>query len=169
MTMQLEPISVDQKSVFIQLMNLYSYDFTEFEDVDINEHGYFNYPYTDHLWTEDSRHPFFIRVDGKLAGFIIVKDNRSQCFNYIDDKNAHHINEFFVMKKYRRSGVGRFAAKAVFDKFKGKWEVCQMPNNLPARKFWKAVISEYTQNNYQKYGSDKDEWVGFTFENTQNK
>ena len=94
MEITLEQILIEQKSVFVQLMNLYDYDFTEFEYADINEHGYFNYPYTDHLWTEDSRHPFFIRVDGKLAGFIIVKDNRSQCFNYIDDKNAHHINEF---------------------------------------------------------------------------
>jgi len=166
MTIQIEPITIDHKSVLIQLMNLYNYDFTEFEDDDINEHGYFNYSYTDHLWTEDSRHPFFIRVNGKLAGFVIVKDNSDQRFQYIDDKNAHHINEFFVMKKYRRGGVGSFAAKAVFDKFKGKWEVCQMPNNLPARKFWKSVISEYTQNNYQERGSDNEEWVGFTFDNT---
>jgi len=80
MNMQIEPISIDQKSVFVQLMNLYNYDFTEFDNADINEYGYFNYSYTDHLWTEDSRHPFFIRVDGKLAGFIIVKNNSSQNF-----------------------------------------------------------------------------------------
>ena len=86
--------------------------------------------------------------------------------NFIHDKSAHHINEFFVMKQYRRNGVGSFAAKAVFDKFKGKWEVCQMPKNLPARKFWKAVISDYTQNNYQEHSNDNDEWVGFTFDNT---
>jgi len=166
MMVQIEPITIEQKPVFVQLMNLYNYDFTEFQNVDINEHGYFNYPYTDHLWAEESRYPFFIRVNEKLAGFIIVKNNSSQCFKYIDDKNAHHINEFFVMKKYRRNGVGSSAAKAVFSKFKGKWEVCQMPNNVPARKFWKSIISEYTQNNYKECGNKNSEWVGFVFDNT---
>lgn len=166
MNIQIEPILIEQKSVFIQLMNLYNYDFSEFEYTDINDYGYFNYSYTDHLWTESNRYPFFIRVDGKLAGFIIVKNNSEQRLRYIDDKNAHHINEFFVMKKYRRNGVGSFAAKAAFDKFRGKWEVCQLPNNLPARKFWKSAISEYTQNDYQEHGNENDEWVGFTFDNS---
>jgi predicted acetyltransferase len=164
---KIEPIMLEQKSVFVQLMNLYDYDFTEFDDRDINEYGYFGYSYTDYLWTEGGRHPFFIRVDGKIAGFIIVKDNSTQRFNYIDDKDAHSINEFFVMKKYRRTGIGTFAAQAVFDKFKGKWEICQMPNNIPARKFWKSIISEYTQNDFQEFNNDNAKWVGFTFNNTR--
>ena len=162
MNIQIEPILIEQKSVFIQLINLYNYDFTEFTNEDINEHGYFDYThyYTKDLWTDKSRHPFFIRVDGKLAGFVIVKDGGYQ---YLDDKNAHNIHEFFVMKKYRRNGVGSFAAKTVFDMFGGKWEVCQMQNNTPARKFWKSVISEYTNNDYQHCGTESDEMVGFIF------
>ena len=157
---RIEPILLEQKSVFVQLMNLYNYDFTEYEDTDVNDYGYFNYPYTDHLWTEENRHAFFIRVDGKLAGFIIVKTNSGHF------TTANTINEFFVMKKYRRKGVGSFAAKAAFDMFKGKWEVCQMPNNIPARKFWKSVIIDYTGNKYQECGDDTGEWVGFTFDNS---
>ncbi len=36
--------------------------------------GLYDYMYLDHYWTEEGRHPFFIRVDGKLAGFALVRE-----------------------------------------------------------------------------------------------
>ena len=161
MNIKIEAIPFEQKSVFIQLLNLYSYDFTEFTGNDIKENGYFYNYSSNELWNENFR-SFFIRVDGKLAGFVIVKNGG---YMYLDDETAHSIDEFFVMKKYRRNGVGRFTARAAFDMFRGKWEVCQMVNNLPARKFWKSVISEYTNNNCQEVGTENDSMVGFIFDN----
>ncbi len=161
MDTRIEPMLLEHKPVFVQMMNLYNYDFTEYEDVDINEHGYYDYSHTDAWWNEDNRHPFFIRTNNKLAGFVLV-DNHCR---YID-KEAHSINEFFVMKKYRRMGIGSFAARAVFDLFRGKWEVRQLPNNIRAQKFWKAVIATYTQDTYQEIGSPDEEWVGFLFDNS---
>jgi predicted acetyltransferase len=166
---KVEPILLEQKSTFIQLFNLYSYDFTEYTDCDIDEHGYFNNDYANNVWTDEKLHHFFIRVDGKLAGFVIVGNGG---YMYLEDKNAHNIYEFFVVKKYRRNGVGSFVAKAAFDMFKGKWEVCQMQNNIPARKFWKSVICEYTKNNYQECGTENDDidnMVGFIFDNSSTK
>ena len=43
MDIRIEPILIEQKSVFIQMMELYNYDFSEFSDDDINEYGYFGY------------------------------------------------------------------------------------------------------------------------------
>jgi len=170
MNIQIEPVLIEQKPVFIQLLNLYNYDFTEFSNADINEYGYYvdedTKYYTENLGINPKMHPFFIHVDEKLAGFVVVGDGS---YMYLDDENAHNIDEFFVMKKYRRNGIGRFAAKAVFDMFKGKWEVCQHQNNLPARKFWKFVISEYTGNKYQECGTENDEMVGFIFDNSRAK
>ena len=158
---QVEPVPFEQKSVLVQLLNLYNYDFTEYEDDYISEDGYYkNESYrhiiTDEYRNDDARHSFFIRVNQKLAGFILVHE---YC-RFLE--KAHTIAEFFVMKSYRRKGVGKLAAKIVFDMFKGKWEVLQLTNNLPAQKFWEAVISEYTETNYQK--CDSEEWVGFIFE-----
>ena len=168
MNIQIEAIPFEQKSVFIQLFNLYLYDFTEFTNDDIKEHGHFAEHYLNplwgnELWNKEYFHTFFIRVDEKLAGFIIVKNGGRE---YINDENAHTILEFFVMKKYRRNGVGRFAARTAFDMFKGKWEVCQMQNNFPARKFWESIISEYTKNDYQECGNENDVLVGFIFDNS---
>ncbi len=42
-----EPILYEQKSVFIQMLELYNYDFSEFSNDDINEYGYFGYEHID--------------------------------------------------------------------------------------------------------------------------
>lgn len=40
MNIRIEPIVIEQKSVFVQMMELYNYDFSEYENTDINEYGY---------------------------------------------------------------------------------------------------------------------------------
>ena len=136
MDIRIEPILIEQKSVFMQMMELYEYDFSEFSAADLNEYGYFGYPRIDDYWNEEGRYPFFIRVDGKLAGLALVRS----CSEHMHLTNPHSIAEFFVMKKYRRKGVGKAAAMKVFDQFPGGWEVSQWQNNLPAQNFWKQVI-----------------------------
>ena len=39
MKITIEPIAIEQKSVFVQMMELYNYDFSEFSNDDINEYG----------------------------------------------------------------------------------------------------------------------------------
>jgi len=163
MNIQIEPVMPEQKDIFAQLMNLYDYDFTEYTNADIKESGYY-YENVDGFLLNDKLRCYFIRVDGILAGFVIIGDGG---YMYLEDESAHNIDEFFVMRKYRRSGVGRFAAESAFNMHKGKWEVCQMPNNTPARKFWKTVIAGYTRNNYQEVGTENDNMVGFIFDNSK--
>ena len=161
MDIRIEPILIEQKSVFSQLMELCNYEFSEYEDSDLNEYGYYGYSHIDDYWNECGRFPYFIRVNGKLAGFALVT---SRC-HYLESPDAHNIAEFFVMIKYRRKGVGRFVAKEVFNKHKGMWEVLQIPTNIRAQKFWKSVIDEYTNGAYEECGSINDQWIGFLFGN----
>lgn len=161
MMISVEPILLEQKSVFVQMMELYMYDFSEFSDNDINEYGYFGYPRIDDYWNEAGRFPFFIRVEGKLAGLVLVRS----CCEYNNLPNPHNIAEFFVMKKYRHKGIGKAVAMKIFDMFPGGWEISQWMNNLPARKFWEKVVSEYTNGNYETFTVEEKEEVGFTFDN----
>ena len=75
--MQLEIICVhaSEKSILRQLMEFYAYEFSRYDHADVNEHGYYGYTYLDHYWTEEGRHPFFIKVDRKLAGFVLVNSH----------------------------------------------------------------------------------------------
>ena len=161
MEISIESILREQKSVFVQMMELYMYDFSEFSDDDINEYGYFGYSRIDDYWNEEGRYPFFIRVDGKLAGLVLVRS----CCEHNNLANPHNIAEFFVMKKYRRKGVGKVAAMTIFDMFPGGWEVSQWKNNLPAQNFWKQIIHEYTNGTYNTFTSIEKDEVGFTFYN----
>lgn len=48
--------------------------------------------------------------------------------------------EFFVMRKHRRVGVGREAARQVFAMFPGPWQVRQLQGNDAATAFWRSVV-----------------------------
>ena len=163
MNIQLDPITSNGKRAFAQLINLYNfdYDFTNYLNDEIPENGFF-YGDADYYMNEVKARNFFIRVDGKIAGYAIIMDGGC-C--YLEDENAHNIDEFFVTRKFRRQGVGKTAALMAFEMFKGKWEVCQMQDNIRAQKFWMAVISEYTNGDFQQVGTPNDEMVGFILNN----
>lgn len=162
MDIRIEPILIEQKPVFVQMMELYSYDFSAFSHDDVNENGYFGYDHIDDYWKEAGRYSFFIRVDGKLAGLVLVRS----CSEYQELGSPHNIAEFFVMKKYRRKGVGRAVSRMIFDRFPGGWEISVWKNNLPARRFWKQVVNEYTNGKYKTFAAAEKEVVGFTFYNS---
>jgi predicted acetyltransferase len=119
----------EDKPVVRQLLELYQHDFSEFEDADVDRHGFYGYPYLDHYWTEHERHPFLFRADGNWAGFALVRSG-----------DPHDLAEFFVMRKYRRRGVGIAAARDVFARFPGRWQVRQMASNPASTAFWTEAI-----------------------------
>ena len=59
------------------------------------------------------------------------------------------------------AGVGAQAARYIFDQFRGKWEVGQMPLNLPAQAFWRRTIAEYTQGRFVEHELHDERWDGF--------
>lgn len=139
--MELISVSFEKKMILRNLMELYQYDTSEFEDdgeSDMNEYGLFDYKYLDHYWTEEGRFPFFIMQSGKLAGFVLVREIRD-C-----ESLKFSIAEFFILRKYRGQGIGREAAYKVFEIFKGGWSVSWLENNLPAKTFWTKVVGEYS-------------------------
>lgn len=142
MEVLLKKAAYEDKSVLRQLMELYAYDFSEFTGWEINANGYYGYRYFDHYWTEDDRYPYFIMADGQIVGFVLVNSYTSHI------KNGHAIAEFFVMRKYRRGGVGKKAAFLAFDAHPGMWEVNEMAQNIAAQKFWVNVIGEYTAGDF---------------------
>jgi predicted acetyltransferase len=121
---------VGDEPVLRRLMELYLHDFSELDGGDVGDHGTFGYPYLALYWLESHRHPFLIRVDGHLAGFALVRAGQT-C----------KMAEFFVMRKYRRRGVGVTAARDVFARFPGPWRVHQIPGNDPAVAFWRRAIT----------------------------
>jgi predicted acetyltransferase len=117
------------KPVVRQLLELYQYDFSEFVDADVDDQGFYRYRYLDNYWTDSDREPLLFKVDSHWAGFALVRRGA-----------PHDMAEFFVMRKYRRSGIGITAARAVFERFPGAWQVRQMASNPASTIFWRRAI-----------------------------
>jgi predicted acetyltransferase len=50
--------------------------------------------------------------------------------------------EFFILKRYRRTGIGLHAAQALFDRFRGRWQLSILARNAPAIAFWRRVLGD---------------------------
>jgi predicted acetyltransferase len=139
-----------------RLFELYVYDMSEFMGLDVGVDGAFVLPKSlPNYWSvpgeaqavrwepEWCGHPFLIRVDDKLAGFALVKQLSS-------DPPSFDMGEFFVMRKYRRHRVGARVACSLFDRFRGRWEVRELPANQAAQSFWRRLIAEYTHDLFEE-------------------
>ncbi|WP_199621312.1 GNAT family N-acetyltransferase [Paenibacillus alkalitolerans] len=152
----------NDKPIFRNLMQLYKYDTSDYTLEDPSSFGLYEYRYLDHYWTphgihEEGRKAYLIKLQGQLAGFVLV--NNHSLKNSINQP-VMSIAEFFVMRKWRRYGVGRFVAYHIFDTFDGEWEVKQEKENRTAQIFWESIINEYTNGKYIRLESHEPEWDG---------
>lgn len=135
LSLEIRAAQEEDRPILRRLLELYRHDASEFDHREIGPHGEFGYPYLDHYWTDSDRHPFLIRADGHLAGFALVRSGL-----------PHDMTEFFILKKYRRSGVGLKAAHEIFGAFPGQWQVRERRENTSAILFWRRVIEwHYTE------------------------
>ncbi len=155
MTIEVNQANLEDKCVLRNLLELYAYDFSKFDQADVDSHGLYGYEYLDNYWIEDGRRPFLVKIDGKLAGFVLVRT-----INEAEACLVHSIAEFFILRKYRKNGVGRAVAYQVFDMFPGQWSVAEMASNLPAQAFWRKIISDYTNGNFEEKWFDDADWRG---------
>lgn len=150
---EVQRAGIEEKPVLRNLMELYRYDSSEFDGADVGEHGLFTYRYLDHYWTEPGRHAFIVRVDGRLAGFVMVRILETD-----GAEAVHSIAEFFIMRRYRRQNVGTTVARRIFDMFPGRWRVAEEEANAPAQAFWRKVTRRYTEGKFRE--QRVDEWDG---------
>jgi predicted acetyltransferase len=140
----LRPIRAGEVVAIRSLVQLYIYDLGgAYWDVEPN--GAFA-PAAWHrrFWARRrGRTLFVIRVRGRLAGFVLVKD-RAQ----FAGAGTHEISEFFVLRKYRRRGVGTRAALDVFARFPGRWELAELTWNVAAQRFWRRLIRRVAADGY---------------------
>jgi predicted acetyltransferase len=132
----------DLKPVVLNLSQYYIYDFSEYLGFAVTDAGQFRADCFDKYWTESDRWAFLLRVDGEWAGFAFVGPDGSQA------QSKYDFGEFFVMRKFRRRGVGQAFAFDLFNRFTGPWEVRVLVENTSAQAFWRKVVHRYTDGHY---------------------
>jgi GrpB-like predicted nucleotidyltransferase (UPF0157 family)/predicted acetyltransferase len=137
----LEPVAPRDAAVLSNLLELYAHDLSEVFALELGANGRFGYEKLPLYWSEpERRFPFFIRARSQLAGFALVTRGSPAS----DDPNDFDVAEFFVLRRHRRSGVGRQAAFLLWNRFAVRWIVRVSEGNHEGLRFWASVIAEYT-------------------------
>jgi predicted acetyltransferase len=153
-TVMLEEVGAAAVPLLRRLMQLYLYDLGTLDGWRISEEGLFGDEASiERFWSEPGRRSFLIRLDGELAGFALIRDQATYA-----GAGTHEVSEFFVLRKFRRRGVGERAAVGLFDKAPGPWELTQLASNLPAQEFWRRVIGRYTGGDFADFEHAHTDW-----------
>lgn len=140
MHVELTEASISDQPVLANLLSLYLHDFSEVFGNAPGPDGRFVYDRLPLYFEDDSRFPFLVRSDGRLAGFALV----SRGSVITGSPEVWDLSEFFVVRGLRRLGIGRLAASAVFTRFPGAWEVRALDRNKGAAEFWNSAIAQHT-------------------------
>lgn len=136
------------------MLELYQHDLSNIWDQDLDAHGEYGYS-LDRYWSNERCFPFVATLAGRYAGFALV-DSAVKV-----GSNGQWMDQFFVLKKYRRGGLGSVLARNVFETLPGPWEVGQMTNNQAAQTFWRKIISEYTAGAFVEHKLESGWWQGY--------
>ena len=145
MNIVLRQAQLEDREILANLLEKYNYEFSQYTGRDVNKLGLYGYGYLDYYWTAENRWAYFIEVDDKLAGFVMIND-----YPEAEDRPTDFVvSEFFVMYKYRRNGIGKRAFSMAADLHRGTWQLKRHPKNLPAVHFWDSAVAEYTKGDFE--------------------
>lgn len=159
---RLQRATPDEDPLLRNLLELYIHDLSELFPVEVGPDGRFGYDKLARYWAEpDRRHAFLIRCSTRVVGFALATRGSPAS----DDPEDLDVAEFFVLRRYRRSGVGRRAAVLLWDGVPGRWVVRVSEANRAGVPFWREVVSSYTAGDFaesQRTG-DPHGWRVFRF------
>jgi predicted acetyltransferase len=152
----------DRGRLLSNLLNLYMHDLSDVFPIAAGADGRFRYPKLPLYWSEpEKRFPFLIHSGSEPAGFALVTRGSPAT----SDPDVFDVAEFFVLRAYRRAGVGRQAAFHLWSRFPGQWVVRVLEANRAGLGFWRASVKEYTRGAFAEgtYPGSPQGWQVFTF------
>ena len=159
----LERASQSDAATLANLLQLYIHDLSAvFPDVELGPDGLFRYDQLALYWSQpEYRFPFLIRSGGSLAGFALAKRGSPAS----DDPNVLDVAEFFVARRFRRGGVGREAARLLWNSLPGKWTVRVSEANKAAVVFWAQTVPDLVRNaNVSLLPGSPNAWRVYSFD-----
>jgi len=136
-----------------QMLELYQYDISDIYLQDTDAEAKYGYNLDRHR--QDQRFHAHVALEGsQYIGFALVAPA------IVTRKEGSWLVQFFILKRYRRSGAGRALALHVFQIYPGLWEVGQMPANHAAQAFWLQVIGTATAGAFVELQVTEGWWQG---------
>lgn len=111
-------------------------------------------------FANDHSHPLIISQGPESVGFALVTRPRVAAAG--EAAVNYHMSEFFIRKAHRRQGIGRDAAKLIFDRFAGDWEIVEYQRNPASVAFWRRVLTVYCKGRYTERSRNGEVHQRFT-------
>jgi predicted acetyltransferase len=134
--LKLVKIGVRYRAVYENLAQAYEAEFSSLTGKMPDENGFFKIdtlplkPYTGYLLFYQ-KHPI---------GFCVAET----------ESDLKDIAEFYIIPVMRKKNFGYQLAKMVFDRHPGQWQVRQINGANDAISFWRAVVRNYTHNQFNE-------------------
>ncbi|UCJ18234.1 GNAT family N-acetyltransferase [Pseudomonas sp. MM211] len=141
MSIELVPASAEQLPLIRNLYQFYAYESSDWEqeDVEIDGRFYVHEPHLQRYWQDEGWSAQLILADGFIAGFLLLE-------RYDDPSVAEmEFADLFVLRKYRRLGIGRAVLQQVVSDGR-TWLTCCYEQDELASAFCKHVLSELPLN-----------------------
>ena len=86
-----------------------------------------------------------IERGGQPIGFAMVRTlSPGSAVAALPSRGLRRLEDFYVLPAVRRRGVGAAAARLLFDRFDGHWEIVSLQRDVAATQFWRHVLHRYT-------------------------
>lgn len=138
-----------------RLIQLYLYDMASEHPWPLESDGRYAYDFLDRFW----QHPYLLYANGELAGFALVIrgcpiTGRSDCW---------FMAEFFILRPYRRQGLGGATTHDLLTRHPGAWHVAVLRSNQVALGFWGRALATYRPT-VAPTQFDGDDWLVHAFD-----
>jgi predicted acetyltransferase len=124
------------------LFEHYIHDMSEWFEIDTKPDGSYSYD-TSSVW-ENGYDAYLAKVGNSIAGFALV----GSAIEWVGDIGVHDVREFFVIRRFRRSGIGQRMATLLWNEIPGEWLVRVLESNVPAVLFWRTAISSHAHGSF---------------------
>lgn len=156
MQIELVPTTAEQLPLIANLYQYYAYESSDWEEEEVEADGrfYIHEPHLQRYWSEPQWSANLILADGFIAGFLLIE--RSE----LPELDALEFADLFILKKYRRQGIGRALAHQVLSG-QHNWLVRFYPQDLVAAAFWRQVLAELPRPVRQIVLDDEPELLNY--------
>lgn len=156
MQIELVRTTVEQLPLIANLYQYYAYESSDWEEEEVEPDGrfYLHEPHLVRYWQEPEWSAELILADGFIAGFLLIE--RSELAGI----DALEFADLFILRKYRRQGIGRLLAQQVLNRG-GTWLVRLYAQDQLAMAFWRSMQAELPLGSRQVWPDDDPELLSY--------
>lgn len=155
MPLRLLQVEEEASPLWDRLMQLYLHDLSETMGLEPNSDGLFSRSGFDE---DDTLSRFVILLRNKPAGLVTLKSCAGP-----SPVVKRTMNDFFILRCYRRLGIGEEVARMIFDQHPGTWQVTIEADNEAGRSFLRKILRRYTYRQCRELNTSDGQGLIFEF------